>query len=432
MDRIQGTVAARSGFTRRITRAGSLLYWCAALLAASTANAGLLRLESDTLNSVRNDEDQKTEAPLYEFLEASYGTTNRDFEANTAFSYFVDPQRSGTSKFNLFALDASYRLIPRVFKLRFGRSFNIESSIRTVLVDQVAGDLTLFHDLVRMGAFFGYERSREFDTFKKRAEIGGAYLSLRTSSATPLVLNFKYQSRRYTEALERPRETLVQGALTKSFEGAWAPAVVANTEFNIGDYHNRLAEGGFDLNPGPLGLRVRGTTYDLRADEGVDLPPIFAIFAHGRIYEGMLQLDYRLSPTFTAGLAWAYDDYALGGAERAHGNKFSVSAKLEQHWFVLMNAVYGFNSYGGNAYGDELKLRERISDKLALYEKGEITHYDKITSSARWAYSSQGGVEYSFSSPLKVTVGGEFNSNNILRYDARFVAKLTYSLWAEI
>jgi hypothetical protein len=122
----------------------------------------------------------------------------------------------------------------------------------------------------------------------------------------------------------------------------------------------------------------------------------------------------------------------LANGARTNGNKFTVSTKYQQSWFTATNAVYGFKSYGGNAYGDQLKLEQRVSDRLGLYENGEATHYDKITSSNRWAFSSQAGFQYWLSNPFKVTLGGEFNSNNILRYDARVIAKVTYSLWSEI
>jgi hypothetical protein len=66
-----------------------------------------------------------------------------------------------------------------------------------------------------------------------------------------------------------------------------------------------------------------------------------------------------------------------------------------------------------------------------LSGSADVTYYTKITSAKAIAFSSDlllGKVVNDF----KWQVGSEFNTNNVLNYDFRFLTKLTYTGWRVI
>ncbi|MGK5088812.1 hypothetical protein WDW86_14740 [Bdellovibrionota bacterium FG-2] len=406
---------------------------CVAVIAAFLGGAhrgfaGLLRVESESLFFGRNGTDFKAEAPMYEFLSSSYVSNPHDFEFNTNFSVFGDPAKS-KSQFDLYIFDLAYSPVQDVLTFRAGRSFNVHTSTRTTTTDSLGADLALFDKRIKLGTMAGVERKLLNASLDSTTQFVSNNIQYRSSSQYPLFLKAKYQ---YRNMPNLPGQHLVGGAVQKPFGSFWSPEFLLNSEVNAQTFVLNIGEGGFDLYPTTrMSVRWRAMTYESKPDDDVQ-DPLFSIFSLGRLYETSLQLDYQFNSVFSSSVAFAYDDYLLQAALRTYGYRAEWGSRFHKRFLTATNTAYYFFSYGGKAYGDRIKFREDLTDKLEFTQGVDVSYYEKVTSAQRLALNVEGWIGYSFTDRLKFNVGGEFNSNNSLRYDARGIAKLTYLLWKEI
>ncbi|MGZ3713493.1 MAG: hypothetical protein ACXVBE_17135, partial [Bdellovibrionota bacterium] len=98
-------------------------------LQATSAEAGLFRVESESFSTVRNNDQKTIETPFYEYISSNYTNDLRDFEVNTYFNLFTDPTRSASNKANLYILDIKFAAIPDFLNIRFGRTFDLTNTI---------------------------------------------------------------------------------------------------------------------------------------------------------------------------------------------------------------------------------------------------------------------------------------------------------------
>ena len=81
--------------------------------------------------------------------------------------------------------------------------------------------------------------------------------------------------------------------------------------------------------------------------------------------------------------------------------------------------------------GDRVSVTHPLSDLIKLKGGAEVTYYEKVTSSKRFAFSTEAGAIFHMIKQVDLYMGGEFRRNNIYQQDTRAIAKLTYSLWVE-
>lgn len=397
---------------------------------ARQAPAGLLRVESQSLFSARNGEDQRAERPMYEFMEGSYVSSRRDLEVNTNFGVFADPLRSA-SDFNLYLMDVAYSPIPDLVTVRAGRSFNVRTSLRTTTTDSVGADWAFFEKRVKAGAELGVERKRLRTSLDTASNFAGGHVSYRSASLYPLFLGTKYTFRR-PAVQPAANQHLVSLAAQKPLPGRWSPELLSNVEISADPGRLNLGEAGLDLYPSyRTALRWRALIYDVRPTDDHE-EPIFTIFSMGRLYETSVQAEHQFVPSFSSSLTAAYDDYLLQERLRTSGYRLELGSRFSRRFLTVSNAAYFVKSYGGEVLGDRLSFMEELSDRVQLDQISDVTYYQKVTSSKRYALNFEGRLGVWLWDRFKLNTGLEFNNNNSSRYDFRAVAKLTYLLWKEI
>jgi hypothetical protein len=393
------------------------------------ALAGLFRLESETISSSRNGEDQTFELPVYEFLSTNYQSVSRDLEFNADLSVFGDAVRSRNS-FKLHLLNLAYTIVPDRVNFSIGRSFDVQHSIRTNTIDAVGVDFYLFEKQLKAGVFTGKEQRLEFKQWTPIANLAGSYLSYTSSSFFPFFGKLKFQHREYDRS-NANKENLVQLSMQKPFAGRLSPELLIDSEVNVGSSHLNRLETEFEVYPNySTSLRTSLQTYELLPADGIE-QPIFSIFSQGRIYEASIQGEHQFAPEWTGSLSVAYDNYVFQAPKRTDGFKVESDLNYQLEYAHFRASLYNLHSYGGEVYGGRLTLGQKISDRSQITEAVDFAYYNKITSSKRSALNSELGFESLLSNPLKFSIGGEFNSNNNLKYDIRGVIKLTYLLWTE-
>ncbi|MGZ3712967.1 MAG: hypothetical protein ACXVBE_14480, partial [Bdellovibrionota bacterium] len=227
-------------------------------------------------------------------------------------------------------------------------------------------------------------------------------------------------------------ENLVQLSSTKALTLPWSPELIFDSQSNIGKSNLDRLETGFDLYPTLNSfVKLRGMTYDVLPDTGVE-QPIYSIFSLGRLYEGRIQFEKKLRRDLIASLSAFYDNYLYQENRRTKGYGLELETKYRGDGFNFTDTAYSFRSYGGNVLGNRVRVEKETFKNHELYGVLDLTHYEKVTSSKRFATNVECGWGSILGNRFKLNVGGELNSNNILKYDLRAVAKLTYLLWSEI
>lgn len=393
---------------------------------ASHLEAHLLRIDSQSLFSVRNSTSEDLELPLYEFIEGHFSTADKNFELNTNFGASNRTDRN----FDLYILDAAYRPLPQL-QIKAGRSFNTRTAIRTLATDSVSLDYDLIPRQVQVGLMSGIERKTLKHNFKSTARFLGAYAQYRRPSRFPFFVSTKYMLRE--PAPNAPAQHLVGVGLQKPLMLAWSPEVLANAEVHLGSKKRlNLAEAGVDLYPTyETALRLRGMVFETSRDEELE-DPIFSIFSLGRLYEASAQIEHRFLNPLILSLSGAYDNYLIQENQRTHAFRGELGAKLSLDFISISDWVYFFHSMGGVAYGNRTKLNKRLSDRFNVDLVSDFTHYDKVTSVEAWAQSHQAWLGIWLYKRFKLDTGFEFNSNNDFKYQCRGIARLTYLLWKEL
>src|SRR3990167_133632 len=396
------------------------------LLNPVSAVAGLLRFESENYGSVKNGDDLQMKLPLYEYLSASYATDDQSLQINGNLGFFEDVAE-GDTQFYLYLMDASYAPMPDLFKIFGGRSLNIFRSIDSITTDTIGGEFYLLEKQINIGGFWGAERELELGNFSsQKAYIGGAYSSYQTSSMFPYIFYLKYLNRNYSNPAN-PIENVMQGGVHKTFPGFWNPEVFFDTEFDIFDpSHLKRLEVGTDLYTTLRSVwRLRGLTYDFLPTQGIQ-QPIFSIFSQGRLYEASTQFEYKFTENLITGVGFSWDNYLWQDPTRTNGYLVEFDTKYYGDLLDWMNTFFYFESYGGDVFGDRLHIGFPLTDEIKLKTKLEYDWYDKVTSSERFSFHAEEGIEFWLLEKLRLYLGGEFNSNNTLEYDLRFDARLTY------
>lgn len=403
------------------------------LLISSAANsAGILRMQSDTLFSLRNDYHQNLESPFYEYFGANYETFDRSFIFDSNFSFYTNPKNktAENNDFELYLLNASYEVIPGRLVFQAGRTSDLTKATGSLLSDQVSSKFYFSDKRGSLGAFYGIERDLNSDVNKKDniKQLGGRF-DYRTEGISPYSMDAKFQKEIKKSYSEDYASLGLHGPLVRSL---WGSEFLFSGDHNITKKTTRRLETGIDLYPTmKLANRWRFLSYKSRPLPGEEHDPIFAVISKGRLYEVMTLLDYLVTPTLALSTALSFDDYLLQEKKRTHGYRAEFNVNYFGDSLNLSDKVYYFQSYGGKVYGNKLALALKMFNPYEVSASADVTHYTKITSAKATALSSELLFARIFND-FKWQIGSEFNSNNVLNYDFRFLTKLTYNGWSII
>jgi hypothetical protein len=403
---------------------------------ASNCYAGLFRVESETYSSARKDDAFNFELPIYENLSTSYLSANKDFEFNSNFSVLADPTQNIHSAANLYILDVKFQAIPDFMEIKMGRS--LQSSLASGSLDMLAANFFVLNRQIQFGPLVAVERRLEVPT----ADLLGAHFDFYTNEALPYFLSTKLIQRKYRNALNNTdqnsgdrgaiqltdsKENLVEFSVKKTFNANWSPEFIFDSQTNLTNKNLDRLETGFDLYPTILTYaKIRALTYDVLPNSGSE-QPIYSIFSVGRLYELRLQYQKKLNSDLISGITFFGDNYQLQENRRTSGYGAEWELKFLGDSGFIDNNIYTFSSYGGKVFGNRILVQSNLKNEL--YALFDIANYEKITSSKRNAINTEIGFSYYLGKQYKLTLGGELNSNNILLYDLRAFAKLTFMLW---
>lgn len=389
----------------------------------------LLRIESETFFSIRNDYHQKIESPFYEFFGANYETMDQTLGVDANFSFFADPVKKDQNQFNLYMLNARYELIPERLSMQIGRTADFSKSVGTLISDQLSFKFYGLEKRLAVGVFYGIERDPNLDN-QSDLDIKqvGASVGFSTEGKNPYQFSSKLQKEMYRKYSEDYLTLGAHGPLMN----LWGSELLFSSEHNITQRSNRRIEAGVDLYPTMNVLNSwRVLTYNTRSFGENNFDPIFSIISRGRLYEVGSILDYRHSSEWSYATSLFFDDYLLQGTRRAQGYRADVDINYFNSFFEGHNKIYYFQSYGGFACGTKIDLVLKAFSFYELTGGGDITYYDKITSAKNMAYNSNLMIGRRFNM-YKWLFGAEINRNNFLPYDVRFLTKFIYEGWSRI
>lgn len=396
--------------------------------------AAIYRVQSDAMMSLRNDYQQKLEMPIYEYVGANYETLNHSFIFDSNFSFYANPNKSGQSSFELYLLNASYEIIPGKFLIQAGRTADFTKSSSSLLSDQISFRYYLFDKQGSVSAYYGILRdlNADKDIYNKAHEDikqVGAKLDYHTDGRFPYSLETNLQKEIAKFYSEDYASVGVHGPLITNL---WGSEFLFSGEHNITQAQTRRLETGIDFYPSmKLANRWRFLSYKSRPHPNEEHDPIFAVISRGRLYEATTLIDYLLLSNLTLSGSFSIDDYQLQETKRTQGYRTEFTVNFLNDSFNLSNKVYYFKSYGGKILGSRMSLALIMSSPYELSGSTDVTYYEKITSAKATAISSDLLFGKIFKD-LKWQIGCEFNTNNILTYDLRFLTKLTYNGWGLI
>lgn len=399
------------------------------IVAWNSALSGQVRIESETMSSLRSNADFQMEAPFYEFLSGNFQDDSDRLNLTADFSVFKE-FASGKDDFTIHLLNGSYVLVPETLKIKVGRSFESQNAIRAHMMDRLAAEIELWNHQVELGAFIGKEQRLELHQAKLSALVYGSYAQYITLGENPFVARAKLQRRNY-ETVSASDEVVTELNLQKTVPVFHSTAFLASTELNVNTGNLNRAEGGADvrLSKNKL-LRLRVGTYNLEPQFGVE-QPIFTIFSQGNLNEVSGQYEVLLGDRWITSVLVGADQYQVQSPDVSLGYRAEAELKYNARIFSTDFALYNLNSYGGTVYGARTWFNYHFTDRAKLYLGLDYTHYQKVTSSNRGAYNSILGSGYQFSPSLNGDLAVELNSNNNLVYDLRGVFRITYFLWTE-
>lgn len=409
--------------------------WCVrfagfiCLLIAGSAESGQVRIESETLTSLRSNADFQMESPFYEFLSGNYEDDDDRLSLNADFSVYRE-MVTGEDDFTIHLLNGSYVLIPETFKLKAGRSFESQNAIRAHVMDRLAAELELWNRQFELGAFVGKEQRLELHRSGLSAQVYGSYAQFTTAGENPWVMRAKLQRRNY-ESADASDEVVTEATLRKTIPAAFHTTLLASSELNIDTGNLNRAEGGADVRFSKSKLfRLRAGTYNLEPQFGAE-QPIFTLFSQGSLNELSGQYEVLWGERWVTSFLLGADQYVVQSPDLTYGYRSEAEAKYFTRIFSADFSLYQMDSFGGSIYGARTGAHYQFTDRSKIYLGLDYAHYEKITSSSRGAVNSILGIGHQFTPSLKGDLAAELNSNNNLIYDLRGFFRLTYFLWTE-
>lgn len=409
--------------------------------AADLLPKGVFRAESASYFSSQQNSNKEQVSPFYEFLSATYMTSKRDFVIESDLSFFngatENSVANSTSSKNVqvHILDIKKEVIPNFLSLRAGRTLGLENTLGSSSVDLLQADLYFLNKQIRWGTFVGSETPTEKTGLVTQQEpttsLWGTQLQYYTNEVIPSVFNVKFHQRTEPQSYLHVENYLDLSA-KKSFVMDNNPDILFESRTNLTQSHTDRVETAFNFYPSLNShSQIRFSEFDLLPTTGRQ-SPIYSIFAFGPLLETRFLWESKISSKWISSISLFYDDYLLQeGGVRAQGQGVENEWRNIYDAGIIGHSVYYFKSYGGYAVGYRLNATYQVENKDELYFVGDLTYYEKITTSHRSAVSSALGWSRMLNRQWKLSLGSELNSNNTLLYDFRVLAKLLFVFWSE-
>lgn len=391
----------------------------------------LFRAESESLLTVQQNEKKQMISPFYEFISTSYLTDKKDFVVESNFSFYTEPLQDSSQKdFKLYLLSVKKEVIPDLMSIKVGRTLDIENSIGPASLDMLSSEFYFMNKQLRVGGYLGVERPLDGAVDKPSNDIWGTHLQYYTNDMLPYMFNLKFVQKTYSNN-NPSKENFLDFSTKKSFNVTWNPEWLFDAQYNASESHLDRLDTGVNLFPSIRShAQVRVMSFDLLPITGRE-PPVFSIFSLGRLSEARILWENQVHPQWITSFSLFGDDYLIQENQRTQGTGFENEWRYLMETGILSNVLYYFKSYGGYALGYRIRATHNIEKKSELYLLGDMTYYEKITSSHRSAFNSEVGWSRYLDPQWKLSFAGEVNSNNTIQYDFRVIAKLLFVFWRE-
>jgi hypothetical protein len=402
-----------------------------AFLATRAAWAGLFRFESDSQFSARQSAVLSAQQEVYQYIQSSYAADERRYSLDASFSLY-DDLSDGSSKLDLFALNGQWSLAEGV-RAQVGRQFNSYLLARTAISDSAFLEWDVAKTGVTLFAFLGELAQNEVKSAPTETDLYGVGARYKSNAAV-----FPFRASASVERLDyRGRgtsEDIAKLAATQQFNAYLEPELQWSAETSLDSGNLNRMELAASLYPGDRGIfAARLLEYELSSLSGWE-DPISTIIAQGRIYEAGASWSQALGPRVRYTLDAGYDQFVLlPGQAPAQGGRMGVSLD----WSIGERGhgndqVFYLAGYGGTAVANIFRIEAFVWRETSVFFSSEAVAYNKITSSARNAYSTQLGLGALAWGHFKAQVLGEYDSNNDVGGEARILGRLIWMEWSQI
>lgn len=394
------------------------------------SNAGLFRFESETLFTDRKDAYLKEQMPILESIQSVYANDNNSANVNTNFSFFADPTQS-ESNFTLNALSVGLKPIDSV-QIQLGRSFNTFFLVRATTTDSVSVSYNPFSSQnITLTAYGGLQRQTEIKDVNIETQLSGGSLHYQSNSMYPFKVQAAYEHLDYKKTLTY--ENIAKLSASKQFEFFQNIEISANQESDLDTNHLNRFDLGANFYPSAFSnWNVRYLQYELTSVNGWE-DPISTVFSQGRIQEASFGFTQSVSPNWLYSFDVGADEYQRQENNTAYGQRgtFDLIYKSD-NGVILNNQLMMILSYGGKVWADIFQVQYPMFDKSNLLLNNEFVTYEKITSSKRYAISTQVGVGTWMWNHFKFNLLAEYNRNNFVQDEFKVLGQLLVMEWVEL
>jgi hypothetical protein len=388
----------------------------------SAAPLSLDYAQVELLGQGRMTQNDNFEAPLTQSLYFDLGKSHEPLRISVDLDTFEEPVFS-EAYFNLHYAALELNKLGNVADIKLGRITRPGNFDFTTL-DGASLDLKL-HDNFTVGGYAGGKRIVENVDFYEANLVAGGFFKLAVRNR--FTLSGQYESEMDVDGNYVSRIGVASDAILPA---PASPRLYTIVNYETSEQYFESVTGGLQLSPfQKLNLHFGGGLYNI-SDEGLNEEAILSTFSRGPIGEGFESIEILLFPFFSIFETLSYslydyqEDTSLNGVQLESGFSLSKLENKSKLW-----AAYFYNlSYGGVAYGGNLKGTLFLGNKFSVNTRLGVVAYDKITSEIGESFASKIGLSYFPSDQTELEVTSEYNSNNEiideLRAGVRFIAKV--------
>ena len=396
------------------------------------SNAGVFRFESETSASGRKNSADKSEFPIYETIESSY--LGDQYNLHTYFNLFGDPV-SKTYDFQLLSLNGSYRFNDK-FSMSLGRVFNSYYLTRAATIDTVTFEINPISNL-NFYVYGGKQSQLELRKVALETQIKGLGFNYTTPQVYPWKVGGRIESFDYQN--NPHKETLAKWTLSKQFSFFLDPEFMFVDEYDVQTNKRTKTQFGVDLFPNYKSyLSLKTSCYNPSPTNGWE-QPVATIFSAGEITEHSARWTQIITPQVSASINGATSRFRLvdstdsESSEMANGKQLGLDVDVQfRNEFGASDQIFYFDSYGGKALGNSLKLDYQIRSGLNFLFNSDVVKYEKITSSNRTAYSTEVGFGRNLADKFRLHLLFQYSQNNQVSKEYSILARLFWLEWQEI
>lgn len=393
---------------------------------AASASAGLLRIESKTFMSNRLGDDLKNETPLFEEFQTNYIDSTQKIRFDFDFGYTYDFSKK-VYNLDLNQLHFEKEIAPH-FQLSVGRNFDTNHIIKSSIVDSVALDYSSENHQLKTGTLFGLIRNYEFDKYLGSAPIYSWYLTYRTDDNHPWTFALTLDDVNYSQ-FNRLHYQSAKTSIKKEFTNTDIFASLQNSLSFKNSYRREIGINYYPHYDWTMGFTF--SQFEKNKNEGVE-KSIFNSFSVGQIQSITTHLGHTFNPDLYWGMSFEIDQYPIQLDQYKNGGKLSSNLNYSLFHTVTNSEIFLLKSYGGEAFGFNLRGNYKYSDYLSLILEDEWVTYQKITSEKNQAFTVRAGLGTQLFGNVKLEILGDRSSNNFYAEDWSLLMRLKIIDWREI